>query len=375
MDGTTAGQIGLAPLGYPTTQIPNQNGTLSVNHALTTPLTLTPPIAAGTNIAQQPAPNRPAVQPVAAAPVIAAPPAVTTQPQYPPQPPVPAYAPPMPPVTAVPTAMQSTAKPVEAFALPTIINIPSEPMLPPALPLAAPAVTLPQSVVTPAQNPAMVDAASMAQEQHLQQVENKLLDVNALQNPGTAPQASSIPMPPAVTVATAVQPPVVPVAVAPKPATSVSDYFQNNTPQAVSLATPKSPKFNLHNINTAALKKVGIIVAIVIVLGVGGYFVVHAVMGSHTTKTAAPTDTSNSTKAQNTSSSDSTTNPTTLPTTDTPATTLQDNTTSGTSQGTTTAPVTTTTPDSTTTPAVTPTPVATPTPAPPTPAIPDTGVR
>lgn len=368
MDGTTAGQIGLTPLGYPPTQPIDKGGTLSVNHALTTPLIQTTPAAAVANnivLPQTP------VQPKVIAPIapIATAPLATTQTQNV-QPPAPAYAPPMPPVSAPIFAMQSAAKPVEAFALPTIINIPSEPMLPPALPVQATVPPQPQPVATPAQNPAMADAASMAQEQRLQQVENKLLDVDAPQVLVPAIQSNGgVPMPPiAAPVATAAKPAVVPVAAAPKPTTSVSDYFQNNAAPVAPSIAPQQPKFNLRNINPAVLKKIGIIAAIVIVLGVGGYFAVHAIIGSHTTKTAPKADTTDTTNTQNTPSSDSSTNPTTTTGTDT---TTPDTTTSGTSQGDTTTPVTTT-PDTTqTTPVVTPTP----TPAPTTPTIPDTGVQ
>lgn len=339
MDGTTAGSLG-SVLPAPRPPASGGGNLLHVDH--TVPAT---------------------PQPVAVPPPAPIAPVLPAAPQFSQLTPV--YAP--TPTNTVADIPQPAVKGIEFVQAP--------PPLPPVVPLPAPPSLSPsqqlmqsttiQPVTPPVQAPAPVvtqppTAPVMSGPEKYASIENHLEDVDLDQTLGVT-NAPSVP-----NMANTPEPAVVRSSLAAAPPTihdeAVRTYFQTSSQAATDV--PVTPTgFSLKNLNPVLIRRVAIIAGIVIVLGVGGYFIVSAIIGSQKT---AQTSTTTQTPAV-TQPSFNEQQAGTDTTTDT----------SGSSTDTTTTPATdTTTPATTTTPVVTTTPVTTtPTTTTPDPGVASTGLE
>lgn len=279
MDGTTAGQIGLAPLGsLPLPQNPALSGVPPLN-----PVPVAQPVAP---IISMPSPTMPV-------PVI--PPVVPTVAPVPPMPVVPQYSQPTP----VYAPSLTTAPIVNAPTLsPPIPPMPPVVVAPPALVQLPPVISAEELGLTP--------PGTMTPELHLQQIENQIaevdLDLMAETKSPTATMTTAVP-----SAASPIPPIVPPMPPAPKPAAPVapaptsmpvvstaSNYFQNTgskSSKVIQSDVPIERGSAFSAINGPLLKKIGIIVGAVVVLGVAGYLIFNGVTSSQKSNNTTTTKT------------------------------------------------------------------------------------
>jgi hypothetical protein len=348
MDGTTASQIGLTPLNSLVPPPSASAGTLLVSHS----------------------PNPTDLPPM---PPVVTPDEATSQQRYSQLTPVYAQTP-----TNTPADIpQPSVKGIEfiktpAASVPALVSVPN--LVEPLQKSIPPESTYEQGLET---------AQAVTRDLHLQRIENEVADPDLDKTVAVAPAqlAAYRPIeqgainPQHFTQAIVTKPsdqntPLVTPVVKPEPSQpNVNNYFQSGPDKSIQsdVVIDPSSALSSQKKSNPIFKKVGIILAIVIVLGAGGYLVVHAIMSNQHTKSASTAQPSN-------------TSTTTTPTTVAPiATPTPSDSSTGTTTTTPTTPTTPKTPAPSVAPvapAATPTPTPTPTPAPsPTPAIPDTGVR
>lgn len=358
MDGTTAGN-----LGFTAPQPPVSNGGgLFINHVDA------PEATAQAQVLPQPTPVVPSAQ----------------QTQYSQVTPV--YAP--GPTNSVTDIPQPAVKGIEFVKAPTAVQPPiiSEPVMQPApapqpvMP-PAPPVSATNQLIQPVLPPPLTPSVPMPPVQPAQAAPQPALPVTAGLNdaskkPGdvgapasteptelTIQKIENVDLDQMVNAVPATPVAAPEVALAAQSTAPTNSYFPS-TPQAdiVLVNNTKRP------INKQLIVRIGIIVAVVVVLAVGGYFVATKLMS---TKKTQPTPTATTTTQTPTIAQPSFTSPaTTTSTTPTDTTTAAATTTSTPPANTSSAPATTTV----TTPAA-PTPAPTPAPATPTsPAVANTGL-
>ena len=364
MDGTTAGGLG-AILPIPQPQTPTGGLMMNIDHSMSTTELQSAGVPAPSVPVQPPIPQFSQLTPVYA-------PGPTNTRADISQPAVkgiefvqsPTAASPAPFPTAIPPAPEPMIVAPSAPVSPSTSQL-IQPILPPVSPPPIAPVS-PTTALPADENVGMMSGAI-----NYSAIENQLEDLDLDQVVGAVPPTPDFNIPAQVYVPSTVTPsaavptpmpaptPVIPT-IAPaavldqplaKPPDAGKSYFENAY-QAIAQPTAPTGKTGRKrlNLNPVLVRRILIIAGIVIVLGVGGYFGVSAILGSHKSSTATKPAVTQPTFTQPTTSTDTTT-------TTTPSTTTTDSSsaTTTTPDTTTTAPATTTTAPAATTPAPAPT--------------------
>lgn len=284
MDGTTAGNAGtLPPVAQPTPRP-------QVDLSQVSPIPVAPPTVPVTS-----QPSVPTIQ-------------VPAQPQFSQVTPI--YAP--SPTNTVADIPQPAVKGIEFVQAPAVVPTPSVspgvPMPPVITTPPVPQANIAVSPVTPNQlmqpvlpqtpqpapqsDPTLLTVADMSTPADYARIEKQIDDVDIDQMVGNVPVPSATPQQPQPAVAVAVpavaMPPVVPT-VAPSVTTApVNSYFQTGSGSIVSDVPITEPRSPFGGNNSRLIRLILIIAGIVVVLGVGGYFVVNAIVGGNQQPQATP---------------------------------------------------------------------------------------
>lgn len=311
MDGTTAGRLELARPAPRPTPPPSDGSFLGAVHdpsvsspppaptqpqfSQLTPVYAATPANTPADIPQPPVKGIEFVQAPTPTPVVVTPPTPIIQSRTTVTPSVVVDQPFKPQAPILPPTPLATNSPADTN-LPPATPTPSGPPMPPMPPLTPTPFTPPEEPKRPEPTQEVSqDPAGDAVEQSMNEVDNlasiatieKHLDsvdidqkVNAKLEQQAAPAITSEPPTPEEPVTPAVEPAV------PEKVEEVRSYFQNTfnggepsaTPPTTPIGGGGGSKFSFGNLNPKTVRLVAIIAAIVLIVGVGGFFAIGAIM-------------------------------------------------------------------------------------------------